>query len=65
MRMQVDIHILYPSKLGDPTDERRTRFQLEESPHALRVTKPIIPMHCYMVRASYPWNYTKYEGNPY
>ena len=50
--------------VGDPVDPRRTQSQFEEPSHALTATKPVIPMHCYMVLSSDPQAYAKAAGNP-
>jgi hypothetical protein len=51
--------------VGDPTDQRRMRSQFEDPPHALTTTEPVIPMHFYMVLASYPQTYAEVVGNPF
>ena len=49
--------------MGDPVDQR-TQPQFEEPSHALTVTEPVIPMHCYMVLSSDPQAYAEAAGNP-
>jgi hypothetical protein len=51
--------------VGDPVDPRRTRSQFEGVLHALTTTKPLLPMHYYMVLASDPQSYAKVVGNHY
>jgi hypothetical protein len=50
---------------GDPANQRRTRSQFEDPPHALVAIKPGMPMHCHMVLASNPQNYAEAAKNHY
>jgi hypothetical protein len=51
--------------VGDPTYHKRTRSQLDDPPHALTTTKPMMPMHCYMVLASNLQTYVEAIGYPF
>jgi hypothetical protein len=51
--------------VDDPTNPRRTRFQLEGDLHALVVIEEVISMHCYMVLASDPQAYVDAKENMY
>ena len=49
--------------MGDPVDQRM-QPQFEEPSHALTATKPVIPMHCYMVLSLDSRAYAEATGNP-
>jgi hypothetical protein len=51
--------------VGDPIDPRRIRSQFLDALHALTTTKPLFPMHLYMVLSFDPRTYAKAEGNYY
>jgi hypothetical protein len=49
--------------VGDPLDSRRTRSQHVDPSHVLSYSKPMFPMHFYMVQYSDPHNYNEVVGN--
>jgi hypothetical protein len=49
---------------GDPLDSRRNRSYHVDPSHLLSNSKPIIPMHCYMVQYSDPHTYSEVVDNP-
>jgi hypothetical protein len=48
----------------DPLDSRRTRSYHEEPSHVLLSSKPVMPMHCYMVKSFDLQSYNEDVGNP-
>ena len=51
--------------VGDPTDTRRTRYDLEEPPIALTTTEPLPSMHIFLVQSSDPKSYGEAAANPF
>jgi hypothetical protein len=48
----------------NPLDLRRIRSQHKEPSHVLSTSKPLMPMHFYMVQSTDPKTYNKDVGNP-
>jgi hypothetical protein len=49
---------------GNPLDLRRTQSQHQDPSHVFSASKPVMPMHCYMVQSTNPQNYNRVVGNP-